>query len=310
MIVKEQTLQNLRTQLRGEFKLRLAELAADSVYKKLATEIPSTTASNSYGWLSDFPHMREWVGDRVIKDIKESAYQLVNRKFESTLGVNREDIEDDNLGMYGVTSRLRAEEVDRFLNTEIAALLAGGFKGLCYDGQPFFDDEHTIKENADGTGKDILLSNIVGTGKETNPGWYLLSLNGSLKPLILQNRTQPEMSDITDTKNDSVFMKDKFMFGIRWRGEFGYGLWQQAVGSRLELTAANYEAARLKIQTFKKDGNTPLGVIPTHLVVSPENEAAARKILEMQVLSGGESNPNFHTAELIVNNYLSAAAAV
>jgi len=308
VIITSQTLENLRTQLRGEFKLRLSELAADSVYKKLATEIPSSTASNSYGWLSDFPHMREWVGARVVKDIAETGYRLVNRKFESTLGVNRTDIEDDNIGMYGAISRLRADEVDRFLNAEIAKLLAGGFQNLCYDGQAFFDTEHVVKEKADGTGGDIQISNIVGNGSEKEPGWYLLSLGGSLKPLILQNRTQPEMADITDTRNDSVFNWDRFMFGIRWRGEFGYGLWQQAVGSRLALTAANYEKARLAMRTFRKDGNTPLGVMPTHLVVSPENEAAARKILEAQLIDGGNSNPNYHTAELIVNSYLSAEA--
>lgn len=308
MIIKEQILQNLRTQLRGEFKLRLAEMAAESVYKKLVSEIPSSTTSNSYGWLNAFPHMREWVGSRVVKDIKESGYQLLNRKFETTLGVERTDIEDDNIGQYGAIAKLRADEVDRFFNDEIAKLLVGGFSSLCYDGQNFFDTDHVIKSEADGTGSDIVISNIVGTGGETNPAWFLLSLNGSLRPLILQNRTQAEMEDITDTKNDSVFMNDKYMFGVRWRGAFGYGFWQQAVGSRLALTAANYEAARLAMQTCKRDGNTPLGVVPTHLVVSPENEAAARAILETQFIGGGNSNPNFHTAELIVNPYISVAA--
>jgi phage major head subunit gpT-like protein len=304
MIMKEQILQNLRTQFRGEFKTRWAELAAISVYKKLSTEIKSNTATSSYGWLSDFPQMREWVGDRLLKNVKEFGYIIKNLPFEATLVVDRSDIEDDNLGMYGAQAQMRADEVDRFFNVSIAALLVNGFSSLCYDGQNFFDTEHVIKEKPDGTGGDIKLSNIVGTGAEGKPGWYLLSLGGSLKPLIFQNRIGPEMDDITDTKNDTVFMKDKYMFGIRWRGNFGYGLWQQAVGCRDELTVANYEAARLKMQTFKKDGNTPLGVMPTHLVVSPENEAAARKILEMQLIDGGNSNPNFHTAELLVNSYL------
>jgi phage major head subunit gpT-like protein len=116
------------------------------------------------------------------------------------------------------------------------------------------------------------------------------------------------MTDITDpgndAGNDAVFMKDIYLFGVRWRGNFGYGFWQQAVASKTALTAANYEAARLKMQTFKKDGGAPMGIRPTHLVVGSENEAAARKILEAQFVGGGDSNLNYHTAELIVSPWL------
>jgi phage major head subunit gpT-like protein len=38
------------------------------------------------------------------------------------------------------------------------------------------------------------------------------------------------------------------------------------------------------MQTFKRDGGDPMGIRPTHLVVDPANEAAARKILETQLI--------------------------
>jgi phage major head subunit gpT-like protein len=112
------------------------------------------------------------------------------------------------------------------------------------------------------------------------------------------------MDEITDTKNEYVFMKDKYLFGVRYRGNFGYGFWQQAVASKEALTAANYEAARLAMQTVKRDGGDPMGIRPTHLVVDPANEAAARSILETLLIGGGNSNPNYHTAELIVSPWL------
>ena len=302
MIITNQTLQNLRTLLRGEFKNRMAELGAESIYKKIATIITSNTNSNTYGWLGQFPQLREWLGDRVIKDISESAYQIVNKKYEATLGVDRAHIEDDNIGQYSVLAKEMADEVERFFNQSIADLLANGFTNLCYDGQKFFDDEHPVYPNVDGTGTPSDVSNIVGTG--TGKAWFLLSLRGSLKPLILQQRSAPEFEEITDTKNDTVFMKDNYLYGIRYRGNFGYGLWQQAVASKTDLTAANYEKARLQMRTFKRDGGSPMGIVPTHLVVDPTNEAAARAILEKQFATGGESNPNYHTAELIVVDYL------
>jgi phage major head subunit gpT-like protein len=279
------------------------------VWKELATVVPSSTKTNTYGWLGDFPHMREWVGDRVVKDIKESAYTLANQKYESTMGLNREDIEDDNIGQYRVLAQAEADEVARWRNRKIASLLEGGFTNLCFDGQPFFDDEHPVYPNADGTGTAVNTSNIIGTGEESNPPWFLLSLKGVLKPFIAQHRMGPEFDALTDPKTDSVFMKDRYLYGIHYRGNFGYSFWQLAIGSKTALTASNYEAARLAMRRFKRDGGDPMGITPTHLVVSPGNESAARAILEKEYLAGGESNSNYHTASLIVFDSLQDAAA-
>jgi phage major head subunit gpT-like protein len=300
MIITNAALNGLRTVLRNEFRRRMAELDAEPVWKLLSTVIPSSTASNTYGWLGAFPRMREWVGDRVIKDIAESAYQIFNQKWEATLGVDRTHIEDDNLGQYRVMARDMADEFERFMGRHLAALVSGGFANLCFDGQPFFNDEHPVYPNADGTGEAEGVSNIIGTGGETGSPWMLLSLSGSLKPFIVQQRTQPEFEEITDTKNDRVFMQDKYLYGIRYRGSWGYGLWQQAIGSKAALTAASYEAARLAMRRFRRDGGDPLGITPTHLVVSPENESAARGIVEALTLANGASNINYHTASLVV----------
>jgi phage major head subunit gpT-like protein len=304
MIINNTTLSALRTALREEFRARMLELDAKPVWKLLATIIPSSTKSNTYGWLGAFPQLREWVGDRVIKDMAEFAYQILNKTWESTLGVARTDIEDDNLGQYRVMARHMADEFERFMNRKLAELITGGFAALCYDGQKFFDAAHPVYPSTDGTGTASDVSNIIGTGSETGAPWALLCLSGSLKPFIVQQRTQPEFEEITDTRNDSVFMKDRYLYGIRYRGSWGYGLWQQAIGSKAALTVANYEAARLTMQTFRRDGGDPLGIVPTHLIVSPTNEAAARAILSRELIDGGNSNPNYHTAELVVVPHL------
>jgi phage major head subunit gpT-like protein len=303
MIITNATLQNLRTMVRGEFAAQMASLVADSLYTRLATVITSNTASNTYGWLGKFPHLREWIGERVVEDIKESAYAIANKLYEATLGVARVDIEDDNLGIYRPLARGMADEVVAFFNRQITALLASGFTGLCYDGQPFFDAEHPVYAKSDGSGEARAVSNIVGSPNAAGAPWYLVALSGVLKPFILQQRSAPEMDEINDPKNDTVFMKDQYLYGIRYRGNFGYAFWQQAVASRLPLSAENYQAARTRMQTFTRDGGDPLGIVPTHLVVSPANEAAARVILEMQIVDG-DSNPNYHTAGLIVSPWL------
>ena len=303
MIITSTALTILLTTLKGEFSQQLQLLDDTSFHKIVATVINSNSKSNTYGWLGRFPQLREWVGDRVFEHIKSSSYVIENKRYEATLNVEREDIEDDNMGMYRPMARAMADEMIAFLNRNLAALLKDGFINVCYDGQKFFD-EHPVYPKADGTGEAVNVSNIYGDTEAEGPPWFLLSLGGSLKPFIIQQRTTPEFEHITDTQNSTVFMKDQYLYGIRYRGSFGYGFWQQAVASREELTAGHYEAARLMMRQFKRDGGDPLGIVPTHLVVGADHESAARKILEAQLVDGGDSNVNYHTAELIVSPWL------
>ena len=87
-----------RTALREGFRQRMAELDANPVWKLPAAAIPSSTDGNTCGWLGAFPQMREWAGGRVIKDMAGFASQIFNQKWESALGVDRTDMEDDNRG--------------------------------------------------------------------------------------------------------------------------------------------------------------------------------------------------------------------
>ncbi len=302
MIIKDSTLQALRTMVRAEFQQAFDAAVARDDYKELVTIITSNTKSNSYAWLGNFPQMREWIGDRVINDMKESSYTIENKKYEATLGVDRTDIEDDNLGQYRVLAQTQGQETVDFFWRQIAKLIVGGFTSLCYDGQNFFDTDHPVYEKPDGTGTNKATSNVLGTG--SGAPWFLLDLNRPLKPFIMQERMKPEYDEIKDVQNDTVFMKDKYLYGIRYRGNWGYGLWQQAVTSKEELTAANFEKAYGMMESLKRDGGDPLGLKPTHLIVDVSNRAAAETILLKQNLAGGESNTNYNRVRLVVCRWL------
>lgn len=304
-IVNSATLNNLRTTVRGEFNIAFKNANATSLYKRLATTIKSTSKTNTYDWLGKFPQMREWVGKRVLKDMSEASYQITNKKYEATLGVDRADIEDDNLGLYSTIAQSMGQEANDFLDREIAKLLKNGFTTTCYDGQNFFDEEHPVFEKVDGTGSKQLVSNIYKKSpSDSSEPWYLLSLDRPLKPLIHQERTGMELESLTDTKDESVFMEDVYRYGIRYRGNFGYGLWQQAVASKAALDSDAFEAAYKQMQEFKRDGGDPMGIRATALVVSPSLQSAAEKILKRTVLDNGAGNINYNKVELIVNPWL------
>lgn len=301
-IITPALLTALNTALQKAFKDAYKAMAADSVYARIATTVPSSTASNTYAWLGDFPQLQEWVGDRVLKDMKAQGYQISNKLYEATLGVPRVAIEDDQYGHYATIAASMGQEAAQHPDRMIAAVMAAGTAALCYDGQNFFDTDHPVYPNVDGTGTAATVSNFT-TG--ANPAWYLLDTRKVLKPFIFQERTKPEMEHKTNpATSDNVFTKDRFEHGIRYRCNAGYGFWQMAFRSQLTLNAANFVAARDAMGAFKADGGRPLGINPNVLVVPKSLRAAADAVSNAQLISGGESNVLYKTVDVIVSDWL------
>ena len=265
---------------------------------KIAMTVPSTSRDETYGWMGQFPSLREWIGPRQVKNLEAHGFTIKNRKFESTVEIARDDIADDRLGIFkpvfaemGQTTRRHPEEM-------IFGLLASGFATNCHDGQFFFDTDHPV---TDAEGNTLSISNHQG-GSGTP--WYLMDTSRSIKPLIWQEREKYEFQQLTRDDDDYVFTNDKYLYGIRARVNAGFGLWQLAYGSKQALTAANYAAARAAMMGLTTDGGRKLGVTPTVLVVPPALESDALTLLNTEYATGGASNPWKGTAAVIVTPYL------
>lgn len=265
----------------------------ETYWQKVATLVPSTTKEEMYGWLGQFPRLREWIGDRQVKSLALHDYSIKNKKFESTVGLLRDDVEDDT---YGVLTPL-FEEMGYAALTHpdelVFALLALGFTELCFDGQFFFDTDHPV---GDGT-----VSNMqAGAG---NP-WFLMDLSRPLKPIIFQKRRDYKLDSMTDMHDENVWKREEFEFGVDARVNAGFGFWQLAFGSKATLDVTNYNAGYDAMMQFKSDEGRPLGVKATTLVCGPSNRSAAEAIIEQQLINGGESNPNYKRVELMVVPWL------
>lgn len=298
-IITPALLSGLRTGFSKAFQDAFAATPTD--WEKVATRVPSSSASNTYGWLGQFPALREWVGDRVLKDMAAQAYQVQNKLYEGTVAVKRTDIEDDNVGVYTPLFSEMGRAAKAHADQLVFALLAAGETTTCYDGQNFFDTDHPVYPNVDGTGTATLVSNLqAGTG----PAWYLLDTSRALKPLIFQERTTPELDALTSTQDEMVFMSDACRYGVRYRCNAGFGFWQLAYKSKAALDAGNFNAAMAAMMQIKADGGRPLGVKPTTLVVPPSLRADAMALIEAQLTTGGASNPNYKAVEVIVSPWL------
>lgn len=283
MLITPQVLSALFTGYRSEYQRAFTDTPTD--WQRIATEVPSSSSSNTYGWLGQFPAFREWVGDRVLRDMASHAYTVVNKKFESSVSVPRDAIEDDEIGVYGPLFQEMGRAARAHPDELVFALLKAGLTTTCYDGQNFFDTDHPLYPNSDGTGTATSVSNYqAGTG----PAWYLLDVSRAIKPIIFQKRRNYDLKAMTKIDDEAVFMQDVYRYGVDARVNTGFGLWQFAYCSKAPLTADNYAAARAAMKDFKADGGRPLGVRPGLLVVPSSLEGAARKLVVKDAEGGNE----------------------
>lgn len=285
MIINKFNLSALFVAFQAAFNSGLGQ--APSNYLKIATVVPSTTKSNEYGWLGKFPKMRKWVGDRVVNGMMTHGYSIKNEPFELTVGVGRDDIEDDNIGIYTPMMTELGQAAGENPDELVFGLLADGHQTLCYDGQNFFDTDHpVIGEDGITVASQSNLDDNSGSGTR----WFLLDTSRALKPLIFQDRKKPNFVAKTAETDDNVFDRKEYVYGVDSRCNGGYGFWQQAYCSRKALDETNLIAAFTAMTERKGDNGRPLGIKPTILAVPPSLYWAAAKLVNATTLANGADN--------------------
>lgn len=295
MLINAAALQALRTQFSAKFKD--GRTKAKPKLSSIATPISTTTAITTYGFLTEMPVFKKWVGDKQIKSIAERAYQLVNDDYEASLGIKRKTIQDDNLGIYPPIFEGWGMEAELWPDRLLAAALAAGNAVACFDNQNFFDTSHP---NFDEAGTTYSNTNNAGTVQP----WYLLDLSKPLKPFIFQTREQPHFWMTTNPEDSYVAETGKFGMWAEARGAAGYTMPFLAYRSTAALTPANYVAARDAMAAYTDEVGDPRGVVATDIVYGVSNRAAADDLFKKQNLAGGESNVHFGAVNQIFTERL------
>lgn len=138
----------------GEFFSRLDQDLANSWIPGVSMLFQSNQESETYKWLGQSPAMREWIGGRNAKGFAENGITITNKTYEATLEVLVDEIRRDKTGQV----MIRVAELAARTNSHWAKLLSELIEanGLCYDGQNFFDDDHS--EGDSGTQDNNLTS--------------------------------------------------------------------------------------------------------------------------------------------------------
>lgn len=279
--------------------------AANPITPLVATEAPSTNTDEKYGWLGTAPAMREWIDERQPAGLLDHSYTITNKKFEGSISVDEDDLEDDNYGQINIRVSDLGGRARRHPDTLLKSMITDGETDLCYDGQAFFDTDHS--EGSSGTQSNDLTASVTSTasvtvaeaktifyaqleallsfvddrGEPYMEEWELNSnnlitmispdhmqgfeelfganLTGGGDDNILKNRSRlvinPRLTDTTKiytfytggvvkpfiwqrrrgirarvqgVASDRGFDTGEFVFGVDYRANMGYGLWQMA----------------------------------------------------------------------------------
>ena len=169
--------------LRGEFFQRFDQAGKATHYADLSTKLQSTTKKETYAFLGTVPPMREWGTGRLARGVFAESYDIDNLKYEITLEVDRDEIEDDQLGQIRLRIAEMAARAATHKDSEIARLLANGHSAgyHSYDGKPFFSATH--ESGKSGTQDNDLTGAIVDKDAPT-PAELRTALTAAIVALL------------------------------------------------------------------------------------------------------------------------------
>lgn len=113
-------------------------------YPAIAMVVPSNGAYVDYRWLANFPQMKEWIGKKHITKLAEYDYVIRNKDYAATIEVRRNDIEDDQMGIYKPQAESAAWSAKQHPDELVFEAVNKAFTAKCYDGQPMISGSHKV----------------------------------------------------------------------------------------------------------------------------------------------------------------------
>ncbi|MDO9105224.1 MAG: Mu-like prophage major head subunit gpT family protein [Methylovulum sp.] len=131
----------------------------------IAMTTHSDSESEEYAWLGQTPAMREMVGGRAAKKLRESGLVIRNKPYESTLEIPIDWMRRDKTGQIQIRVNEQAQKANNHWAKLLSALILNGAATVCYDGEYFFDTDHS--EGDSGTQSNSISVDIVTTTAPT-----------------------------------------------------------------------------------------------------------------------------------------------
>ncbi len=160
----------------GRFYRRLEEYAQSAWWTRLAMHFASNQESETYRWLGMVPQVREWVGGRKVRPLRSQGLTIVNKTWEATVRVDADEQRRDKTGQIMVRINELARRVATHPNKLLTTLMVNGEATAGYDGQYFFDTDHS--EGDSGTQSNDITHEASTPAAPTDEEMYEAIVNG------------------------------------------------------------------------------------------------------------------------------------
>jgi phage major head subunit gpT-like protein len=150
----------------GIYYERLAAQAGIGWVNAVSNYFTSDQASEDYPWLGMPPALREWIGGRQAKGFRDNGITIINKHFEATLEIALKDLRRDKTGQIQVRVGEFVQRGDTHFASLLSTLIANGPSAVCYDGEYFFDTDHS--EGSSGSLNNDITTDISGLPVEAH----------------------------------------------------------------------------------------------------------------------------------------------
>jgi len=142
----------------GMYYARLEANPGMAWIDQVANAFGSDQASETYNFLGQSPAMREWIGGRSAKGFSGEGVTIHNAHYEATVEVQKKDARRDKTGQIEARMAELADRGQTHWGSLLSTLLLNGATTTCYDGQYFFDTDHS--EGDSGTQSNKINADI------------------------------------------------------------------------------------------------------------------------------------------------------
>lgn len=166
MIINRATLSAVFTGLKTTWSKALETVEDDDI-RRLMEEVPSETASEDYPVASLLGDLEEVLDEVTITNIGVWLQNVRNRTYARIVEVKRDDIADDNIGVYRPGVRTLARRAALYpLRLAVEALLSA-FEDEWVDGEAVFSADHVWPNNEDVGWSNLLDLALTADNLET-----------------------------------------------------------------------------------------------------------------------------------------------
>lgn len=127
----------------GMYFARLEMNAGMSWITGVSNLFNSDQASETYNFLGQSPGMREWIGGRQAKGFSGQGITILNKHYEATIEVAVRDAKRDKTAQIQARINEFADRTQTHWASLLSSLLLAAPSTVCYDGQFYFDTDHT-----------------------------------------------------------------------------------------------------------------------------------------------------------------------